>query len=51
MTDLNIILDLDNTLISFINENDPIARPYLGNFLKFVFNKFNQISIWTAVLR
>lgn len=38
-----IILDLDNTLIC--NET---ARPYLKDFLLFLFNNFEKVNIWTS---
>ena len=46
----NIILDIDGTLIAVLKNGDaqkPIARPYLREFLKFVFEHFDNVSIWT----
>jgi hypothetical protein len=54
----NIILDVDHTLCSFIStrfaENttvtdiQPIPRPGLRKFLRFVFAHYERVSIWTA---
>lgn len=48
----NIILDMDKTLIEgyFSIKHDKMVieeRPYLGQFLKFVFEHFDNVSIWT----
>jgi hypothetical protein len=48
----NIILDMDKTLIEgyFSIKHDKMIieeRPYLGQFLNFVFNHFEHVSIWT----
>ncbi|CAH6418376.1 NLI interacting factor phosphatase [uncultured virus] len=44
---MHIILDIDGTLIS---EDTPstLARPHLHEFLKFCFEKFETVSIWSA---
>lgn len=54
----NIILDMDGTLLDYIpvgfRENPrpfeitPIARPHLLEFMEFVFDQFERVSIWTA---
>jgi hypothetical protein len=53
----NIILDMDGTLLDHVllyfddidsHEIIPIARPYLNLFMKYVFNNFERVSIWTA---
>lgn len=54
----HIVLDLDGTLISEPFGDDtpsadiegnfiPTPRPYLRGFLKFLFNNFDTVSIWT----
>ncbi len=48
----NIILDMDKTLIEgyfSIKHNKMVIeeRPFLGEFLKFVFEHFERVSIWT----
>ena len=43
---MNLILDVDGTLIDS-DDGDIIARPYLAEFLIFVFKHFNTVSIWT----
>jgi hypothetical protein len=61
---MNLILDLDNTLIDGWIENDPyenengqcpvvtlVARPFLTDFLKFAFDTFERVSIWTNASR
>ncbi len=54
---MNIILDMDQTLIdgivdfSFVPFDSSIKiipRPYLKEFLKFCFESFQYVSIWTA---
>lgn len=58
-TEENIILDMDGFLLDHIpkkygfTENPsnvpfPVPRPYLGNFLRFVFKKYRRVSVWTA---
>lgn len=54
----NIILDMDGTLLDYIpvgfrenpnpRETTPIARPHLLEFMEFVFDRFERVSIWTA---
>ena len=55
---MNLILDLDNTLVDGWLENAPcedvatiIARPFLTDFLKFAFDTFERVSIWTNASR
>jgi hypothetical protein len=47
----NIILDMDGTLITALlvgyNKYIPVARPYLKEFFQFIFNYFDNVSIWT----
>ena len=38
-----IILDMDNTLICFYKQ-----RPYLKEFIEFVFANFKHVALWTA---
>jgi hypothetical protein len=45
---MNIILDMDETLIHGNFEGVIIPRPYLFEFLQFVFERFKNVSIWTA---
>lgn len=47
---LNIILDLDGTLIQQISDEFqvPLIRPYLYDFLEYLFIRFNNVSIWSA---
>lgn len=42
----NIILDLDNTLIC-----NNVPRPFLRDFLKFIFEKFSKVCIWTSATK
>ena len=54
----NIILDVDHTLCGYIpfgfkentvgNQLQPIPRPGLRKFLRFVFAHYERVSIWTA---
>lgn len=49
----NLILDLDGTLIEQFLYFPPAGcipkhRPYLKEFLEYVFTHFNKVSIWTA---
>lgn len=46
----NLVLDLDGTLISTVDDNKRHlvrARPHLSYFLHYVFSKFKRVSIWT----
>lgn len=56
----NIILDMDGTLLDHDLRMDntirliqqvPIPRPYLAEFMQFVFDHFQRVSIWTAASR
>lgn len=42
-----IILDIDGTLICY-DDVIPYARPYLKEFLKYLFDKFEYVAIWSA---
>lgn len=53
----NIILDMDGTLLDYVpchfdhnltHKQIPIARPYLHLFMKYLFDNFERVSIWTA---
>lgn len=47
---MNIILDMDGTIIdnySLMQETIIIARPYLREFLHYLFSHHERISIWT----
>lgn len=44
----HIILDMDDTLISMDTLGNPIPRPYLEHFIKFCFQNFKSVSIWTS---
>ena len=53
----NIILDMDGTILDnvplYFAHNKtynliPIARPYLKLFMKYLFENFERVSIWTA---
>ena len=44
---MNIVLDMDNTLIASDSTNI-YPRPFLVPFLKFCFENFRTVSIWTA---
>lgn len=53
----NIILDMDGTLLDSIPPfcegnptlyEEPVARQCLDDFMKFVFETFERVSIWTA---
>lgn len=46
-TPKTIVLDLDKTLIDSIDQKI-ITRPYLREFLKFCFDTFDHVGIWTA---
>ena len=54
---MNLILDMDQTLIDgMYNDDNPSrtiinARPHLFEFLKFCFENFKSVSIWTAASR
>jgi len=58
-----LVLDMDGTLLDFTKpplsqsnrfsmfappEPEPVARPYLREFLQYVFKYFKKVSIWTA---
>lgn len=43
---MNIILDIDGTLID--DKGLLIGRPHLEEFLKYCFENFETVSIWTA---
>jgi NLI interacting factor-like phosphatase len=45
---MNIILDMDQTLIDGIFGLDVTPRPHLNTFLKWCFENFTNVSIWTA---
>jgi len=56
----NIILDMDGTLLDYVpayfDHNKsfkviPIARPYLSLFMKYLFDNFEKVSIWTAAAK
>jgi hypothetical protein len=50
MEKLNLILDMDSTLIS--NFGPTIrSRPHLQTFFTFCFSNFNTVSVWTAADR
>jgi len=52
--DLVLVLDLDGTLISLPDQFEPWKvhlRPFLQEFLLFVFENFNCVGIWTAASR
>ena len=49
----NIILDMDGTILDHFQLTlnglpQPIGRPYLDVFMKYIFNNFERVSIWTA---
>lgn len=44
---MNIILDIDYTLIDS-HGYDLTERPYLEEFLYYLFSRFKNVSIWTA---
>jgi hypothetical protein len=49
---MNIVLDMDQTMIDGVYVEDRItARPFLKDFLKFCFDNFDNVSIWTAASR
>lgn len=43
-----IVLDLDQTLIDSDNDRNITTRPFLAEFLKFCFENFAKVAIWTA---
>lgn len=47
MNELNLVLDMDSTLISNLGVNIS-PRPHLQPFLTFCFRNFKSVSIWTA---
>lgn len=47
MNELNLVLDMDSTLISNLGVQI-IPRPHLQPFLTFCFRNFKSVSIWTA---
>lgn len=44
----HIVLDLDSTLIDSNGRGEIFARPFLEEFMYFVFHNFKSVSIWTA---
>ena len=45
---MNIILDIDGTLIECFDDDSKITeRPYLKQFFKYIFEKFESVSIYT----
>lgn len=44
---MNLILDLDGTLIDCDDDGDAVPRPHLREFLAGVFSLFSTVSIWT----
>ena len=63
---MNIVLDLDETLVSVTTKPTTVydfkfaitgqtyfvrKRPYLDKFLKYIFGRFNTVSVWTAATR
>lgn len=50
LKEYNILLDLDGTLISVVENNKHHlvkARPHLSYFMHYVFTNFKRVSIWT----
>jgi hypothetical protein len=47
---MNIVLDIDGTLVKDVNDPDiiPEPRPYLKEFFQYIFKTFCHVSIWTA---
>lgn len=43
---MHIILDIDGTLIS--EDHEHIFRPYLKEFLEYLFENFQSVSLWSA---
>nr|QBK91783.1 MAG: ctd-like (NLI interacting factor-like) phosphatase [Pithovirus LCPAC304] len=49
---MHLILDMDKTLIWGTSWGDPIEpRPFLQPFLRYCFQNFETVSIWTAATR
>ena len=57
---INIILDMDGTILDYVpphfddnlsHKIIPIARPYLHLFMKYLFDNFERVSIWTAATK
>lgn len=44
----HIVLDIDLTLIDTNSLLEPIPRPYLEEFLYYLFTNYDSVSIWTA---
>ena len=50
LSNKNIILDMDDTLIHCFNQynmNEVTPRPYLREFFEYIFQRFQNVSIWT----
>lgn len=47
---MNIVLDLDGTLVGLGFNYEPIARPWLKQFLFYCFSTFKHVILWTAAL-
>ena len=45
---MNLVLDLDGTLIADNSGKNIIPRPYVDEFLDFAFKKFKNVGVWTA---
>lgn len=45
---MNLILDVDGTLIDKDDDGEVIERPHLKEFLSFVFSHFQTVSLWTS---
>ena len=48
---MNIVLDMDNTLITHDKRGVIYSRPFLKDFLTYCFDHFDRVSIWTAANR
>ena len=45
---MNLVLDMDQTLIDGWIDQKVTPRPHLKQFLKLCFQDFQHVSIWTA---
>jgi len=48
---MNVVLDMDQTLIDNVDEMTIYPRPHLKVFLKYCFNTFETVGIWTLGTR
>lgn len=46
---MNLVLDIDGTLVQQVSdEQAPALRPHVGSFLRFAFDHFSHVAVWSA---